>query len=64
MGGPCQLDFRTCANALLDHVHGLDVVAVEACRAGHATGVPTLALPSPHNPPAGTVPVQKGVAVR
>eukprot|EP00667_Euglena_gracilis_P012600 EG_transcript_12959 len=52
-GNNCPLvtqDFLACANALLDHVHGLDMAARQACRAGHLTGVPTFTLPRPLNP--------------
>lgn len=52
--GPASPDFLTCANALLGHVHGLDMAVAQQCKAGHPTGVPTLTLP--RKPPAGAVP--------
>eukprot|EP00667_Euglena_gracilis_P002792 EG_transcript_2798 len=43
-------DFLACANALLDHLHGLDVATVQTCRAGHPGGVPNLSLSRPPYP--------------
>eukprot|EP00667_Euglena_gracilis_P011349 EG_transcript_11601 len=44
-------DFLPCANALLDHVHGLDVAVAQQCKARHPTGVPTLSAARPAPPP-------------